>query len=64
MTVSRIRDIEIEDLLGRSPIQLEEESIKSFFEHKIVMITGAGGSIGSELVRQLVVLPTGKIDFS
>lgn len=53
VTVSRIRDIEIEDLLGRSPIQLDEKSIQKFLSQKTVMITGAGGSIGSELVRQL-----------
>jgi FlaA1/EpsC-like NDP-sugar epimerase len=52
--VSRIRDIEIEDLLGRSPIQLEKNSIKEFLQQKSVMVTGAGGSIGSELVRQLI----------
>ncbi len=52
--VSRIRDIEIEDLLGRSPVQLDETSIQSFLEEKVVMVTGAGGSIGSELVRQLI----------
>lgn len=54
VTVSRIRDIEIEDLLGRSPIQLDKESIRDFLNRKIVMVTGAGGSIGAELVRQLV----------
>lgn len=53
VTVSRIRDIEIEDLLGRSPIQLEKQSIEAFITGKTVMVTGAGGSIGSELVRQL-----------
>lgn len=53
VTVSRIRDIEIEDLLGRSPIQLEDESIQNFLNNKTIMVTGAGGSIGAELVRQL-----------
>jgi FlaA1/EpsC-like NDP-sugar epimerase len=52
--VSRIRDIEIEDLLGRSPVELEKNSIETFLQNKIVMVTGAGGSIGSELVRQLI----------
>ncbi len=54
VSVSRIRDIEIEDLFGRPPVQLDKESIESFLEQKTVMVTGAGGSIGSELVRQLV----------
>ncbi len=53
VTVSRIRDIELEDLLGRFPVMLEQGSINRFLSEKVVMVTGAGGSIGSELVRQL-----------
>jgi FlaA1/EpsC-like NDP-sugar epimerase len=52
--VSRIRDLQIEDLLGREQVQLDEKSIGEFLAGKTVMITGAGGSIGSELVRQVV----------
>lgn len=51
--VSRIRDVRIEDLLGRDPIQLDEESLNLFLAGKSVMVTGAGGSIGSELARQV-----------
>ncbi len=51
--ISRIRDLQIEDLLGRDPVCLEEESIKEFLTGKVVMVTGAGGSIGSELARQV-----------
>jgi FlaA1/EpsC-like NDP-sugar epimerase len=51
--ISRIRDVQIEDLLGREPIQLEEEIVNKFVTGKTVMVTGAGGSIGSELARQL-----------
>lgn len=53
ISVSRIRDIEIQDLLGREPVTLEAESIDRFLSEKVVMVTGAGGSIGSELARQL-----------
>ncbi|MGH9930239.1 MAG: polysaccharide biosynthesis protein [Pyrinomonadaceae bacterium] len=53
LKVSRIRDVEIEDLLGREPVQLDEKSIKEFLAAKTVMVTGAGGSIGSELARQI-----------
>ncbi|MCM3874357.1 MAG: polysaccharide biosynthesis protein [Pyrinomonadaceae bacterium] len=53
LKVSRIRDVQIEDLLGREQVQLDQESMKNFLAGKIVMITGAGGSIGSELVRQV-----------
>jgi FlaA1/EpsC-like NDP-sugar epimerase len=52
--ISRIRDVEIEDLLGREPVQLDTESISRELEGKTVMVTGAGGSIGSELARQVL----------
>jgi FlaA1/EpsC-like NDP-sugar epimerase len=51
--VSRIRDVEIEDLLGREPIQLDDKNLHEFLTDRIVMVTGAGGSIGAELVRQV-----------
>ncbi len=54
VSISRIRDVEIEDLLGRSPVMLDQASIESYLQQKVIMVTGAGGSIGSELVRQLV----------
>ena len=52
--VSRIRDLQIEDLLGREQVKLDQEGMSRFLAGKTVMITGAGGSIGSELVRQVV----------
>jgi FlaA1/EpsC-like NDP-sugar epimerase len=49
----RVRDIEPEDLLGRPPVQLDESGIAAVLQGQVVLITGAGGSIGSELCRQL-----------
>lgn len=51
---SRIRDVEVEDLLGRSPVSLDAHSIETFLSGKTVLVTGAGGSIGSEIARQLL----------
>jgi FlaA1/EpsC-like NDP-sugar epimerase len=53
VSVSRIRDVQIEDLLGRDAVQLDDQNLHEFLTGKIVMVTGAGGSIGSELVRQV-----------
>lgn len=51
--VNQIREIEIEDLLGRQPVQTDYAQIGSFVNGKVVLVTGAGGSIGSELVMQI-----------
>jgi len=51
--LSRIREVDIDDLLGREPIKLDTDAILGYLRGKRVMITGAGGSIGSELVRQI-----------
>ncbi|MEK8049874.1 nucleoside-diphosphate sugar epimerase/dehydratase [Ideonella sp. DXS22W] len=51
--IDRVRDIEPEDLLGREPVQLDEAGIGEVLRGKTVLITGAGGSIGSELCRQV-----------
>jgi FlaA1/EpsC-like NDP-sugar epimerase len=53
VSFSRIRDVQIEDLLGRDPVCLEEADIGAMLAGTRVMVTGAGGSIGSELVRQV-----------
>ncbi len=52
VSISRIRDIQIEDLLGREPVRLEQKTLESFLTGKAVLVTGAGGSIGSELALQ------------
>ncbi len=54
--VSQIRPVEIEDLLGREQVELDTTSIRKFVENKVVMVTGAGGSIGGELCRQIARL--------
>lgn len=54
LSTNQIRDIRIEDLLGRPPIQLDNERIGSLLQGKVVLVTGAAGSIGSELVHQLL----------
>ena len=51
--IERLRDIEADDLLGREPVQLDEAGIQGTVAGKTVLITGAGGSIGSELCRQV-----------
>lgn len=53
-TVSKIKDVELEDLLGRDPIVLDNKGISSYLNNKVVLVTGAGGSIGSELCRQII----------
>ncbi|HVY69049.1 MAG TPA: nucleoside-diphosphate sugar epimerase/dehydratase [Verrucomicrobiae bacterium] len=51
--ISELRPVEIQDLLGRSPVELETENIRHILSGVVVMVTGAGGSIGSELCRQI-----------
>lgn len=51
--VNRIRNVEIDDLLGRPPVELDNDGIRHYLQGRRVMVTGAGGSIGSELIRQI-----------
>lgn len=51
--VSQIRPVDIEDLLGRDPVTLDTQGIGRYVQGKVVMVTGAGGSIGSEMCRQI-----------
>ncbi len=51
--LKQVRDIKVEDLLGREPIKFDNDDIRNFISGKVCMVTGGGGSIGSELVRQI-----------
>jgi FlaA1/EpsC-like NDP-sugar epimerase len=53
VTVSQIRAVELDDLLGRDPVVLDGDGLKGWIADRVVMVTGAGGSIGSELCRQI-----------
>ncbi len=53
VNVSKLRDVEVEDLLGRDPICVDLDSILGYVQNKTVLVTGGGGSIGSELCRQI-----------
>jgi FlaA1/EpsC-like NDP-sugar epimerase len=52
-TISKIKDVDLEDLLGRDPIELDNNGITKYISGKTVLVTGGGGSIGSELCRQI-----------
>lgn len=53
VSVSKLKEVEIEDLLGREPIQINTEEVFDYLGGKVVLVTGGGGSIGSELCRQI-----------
>ena len=53
VSVSKLKEVEIEDLLGREPIQINTEEVLGYVSGKVVMVTGGGGSIGGELCRQI-----------
>ncbi len=59
--ISKIREVKIEDLLERSPVEADSNSLKKYFENKVILVTGAAGSIGSELCRQLSNFPISRL---
>jgi FlaA1/EpsC-like NDP-sugar epimerase len=61
LSVNTFRDVEVEDLLGREPVELDITSISEYVAGKTVLVTGAGGSIGSEICRQICKFSPSKI---
>ncbi|HBV22301.1 MAG TPA: hypothetical protein DEB42_00720 [Jeotgalicoccus sp.] len=59
--VNTLKKVEVEDLLGREPVELDNEGIEDQIRDKVVLVTGAGGSIGSEIVRQITKFQPRKI---
>ncbi|WP_198288770.1 polysaccharide biosynthesis protein [Leptospira vanthielii] len=53
--ITQLREVQVEDLLGRPTVDLEIESIRSYLEKRVILVTGAGGSIGSEICRQVAL---------
>jgi FlaA1/EpsC-like NDP-sugar epimerase len=61
VSINSLKEVEIEDLLRRPPVTVDLEGIADYLEDEIVMVTGAGGSIGGELCRQIARLKPGKL---
>ncbi|MCK1983003.1 MULTISPECIES: polysaccharide biosynthesis protein [Peribacillus] len=53
LSVNKFRDVQVQDLLGREPVELDIEVISEYVTEKVILVTGAGGSIGSEICRQI-----------
>ncbi len=53
VSLASVQDVEVEDLLGREPVRLNTQTLDEFLHDKVVLVTGGGGSIGSELCRQI-----------
>ncbi len=63
VTAAEVRQVELEDLLGREQVLLDNEGLKEQLTGKSILVTGAGGSIGSELCRQIIRFAPGKLVF-
>lgn len=61
VNVNQLRPVDVEDLLGRDPVKLDTTAVKEYLAGKIVLITSAGGSIGSEIVRQVAKMQPKKL---
>ncbi len=61
VSIEQIRDVDVEDLLRREPVTLDSEGIAAYLRNRVVLVTGAGGSIGSEIVRQVVEFQPRKV---
>jgi FlaA1/EpsC-like NDP-sugar epimerase len=61
ISVSTIREVQVEDLLGRDPVSVDLEEVAGYLKDQVILVTGAGGSIGSELCRQIVQFSPGRL---
>jgi len=59
--IRQVREVQVEDILGREPVQLDPAAVGAYVRGRTVLVTGAGGSIGSELCRQLVRMEVGRL---